>query len=153
MAIDLSTPWVIAQAVPSPEIAHDREGSRFGLRWQVTPFSWSWGVNRRARRWSFFTVLPTRRHSGSTEISFDPEWLHHEGFLVRAAVRSYLPLVDRGEALSLSAASTLWTDGHAYGPGFEIALHTFSGFLGLAFSTATGLRGTTTAYTLVVRVL
>lgn len=153
MAIDLSTAWVVAQAVPSPEIVHDREASHFGLRWQVTPFSWSWGIHRRARRWSLFTVLPSRRHSGSTEISFDPEWIRHEGFLARAALRTYLPLVDRGEALSLSVASTAWSDGHSYGPGFEVALHTMSGFLGLAFSTATGLRATTTAFTLIVRVL
>jgi hypothetical protein len=154
VGLDLSIPWVIAQAVPSPEIVHDREATRFGLRFQVTPFSYSWGLHRHARkRWSTFTVLPTRRHSGSIELSVDPEWLHQAGWLVRGAVRTYLPLVDRGEALSLSAASTIWTDGHGYGPGFEIALHTLSGFLGVGLSTATGLRGTTTAATLIVRVL
>ncbi len=67
----------ILQALPSPEMAFgafrtygdNATASRdletaFGLRWQVTPFVWSWGLHRKVNRFRWFVVDPIARNSG-----------------------------------------------------------------------------------------
>src|SRR4051794_775501 len=64
-----SLAWLVTQLVPSPELAvgrvkhidgagaeSDVTTTAFGLRWQLTPLVWSWGVNRRISRWRYFVV-------------------------------------------------------------------------------------------------
>src|SRR5262245_49472320 len=40
--------WLATQLLPSPELAFTNEGGpRFGMRWQLTPLLYSFGVDRR----------------------------------------------------------------------------------------------------------
>lgn len=154
--------WAVAQAIPSPEIVRDQRqqstgeerDTRFGLRWQVTPFLWSWGLHRRApQRWRVLRVEPTFRQTGSTELWLSPEWLHDGGWIGRGGVRTYFPIWQRGEYVSASVASAAWTDGHRVGPAFEVGLYALAGFLGLELGVATARDRTLTNLTFKVRVL
>ena len=122
-----SLPWMVLQLLPSPElvVGQVRETnasgdsslqtkSAFGLRWQVTPVVWSWGVNRHVARWRFLVVDPLARHSGSIELPLNLEYVlgHVDRLLVRPGVRAYFPLVQRGEYLSASIGTSTRT-----GPG------------------------------------
>src|SRR5262249_17835578 len=73
--------WALPRFLPSPELAFGRQRSlddaghvdrgvstAFGLRWQLTPVLWSFGVHRRQSRWRFFVVDPFARQSGSLEL-------------------------------------------------------------------------------------
>src|SRR5690349_21741442 len=39
--------WLVTQLLPSPEIAAGVDGAAFGLRWQVVPLLYSFGIDRR----------------------------------------------------------------------------------------------------------
>ena len=69
--------WCAIQLVPSPQwslLAHD--GLRFGLRWQVTPVLYSFGINRKLSPWRWFVVEPFVRQVGSAEIFCSPEYVN-----------------------------------------------------------------------------
>ncbi len=141
---------MVAQALPSPE----HTGRSFGLRWQLTPFLHSWGIHRSApRRWRAFVVEPPMRHSGSFELYVSPEWLRDRGWLGRAGVRSYFPIVDRGEALSISIGTSAWFDRGRVGPSLELGAYTLFGVLGLQLTHSPGLARAEWTGTLQVRVL
>lgn len=145
-----SIAWVVTQAIPSPELA----GRTFGLRWQITPFLWSWGIHRNApRRWRAFIAEPAMRHSGSFEIYGTPEWLADRRFIGRAGVRSYFPIAQRGEALSISVGIGAWWDRPHVGPSMEIGAYTLFGFLGLHATHSSQLARAEWTFTLQVRVL
>ena len=69
--------WAITQLVPSPEIAvgGEERGAHVGLRWQVTPLLYSFGVNRRVSPWRAFIAEPMVRQGGSVEAYVSPEWI------------------------------------------------------------------------------
>jgi hypothetical protein len=145
-----SIPWIVTQAIPSPE----HTGRSFGLRWQVTPFLWSWGIHRNApRRWRAFVIEPSMRHSGSFEIYASPEWLRDRGFFGRAGLRSYFPVAERGEALSISIGTNAWYDHGRVGPSVELGAYTLYGFLGVLLTHSPQLVNATWTVTLQVRVL
>jgi hypothetical protein len=124
-------PWTLAQAVPSPQVAFDH-GAAFGLRWQLTPFLYSWGIHRNApRKWRSFVVEPPMRFSGSFELFGGPEWLNGVGWFARGGARSYFPIVDRGEALAVSIGTSVWTNFHRGGPSIELGAHVLFGLLGV----------------------
>ena len=130
-----SIPWILAQAVPSPQIAFTRGSSTFGLRWQVTPYLYSWGVHHNApRRFRLFVVEPSMRHAGSFEFFGGPEWFADRRWLGRAGARSYFPIVDRGEALAMSIATSVWTSKHRFGPSLELGVHFLFGMLGVTLA-------------------
>lgn len=105
----VTVPWLVAQLVPSPEWAFSTDADvHFGLRWQVTPVLWSWGVNRRVTPWRFLVSDPFARQSGSMELFFSPELLRAD-LLWRTGIRSYFPVLARGEYLSVSLGAS-----HAY---------------------------------------
>ena len=110
-------PWLVTQLIPSPELAYGGDTLRYGMRWQVTPLLYSWGINRKLSPWRFFVVEPLVRQSGSIELFFTPEYLFYghgfgDGWLWRSGVRSYFPLVERGDYLSVSVgASEVSLDG------------------------------------------
>ena len=143
--------WIGAQLLPSPEVAVGRvreldatgqselaTKASFGLRWQVSPILWSWGVNRRTSRWRFFVVDPLARHSGSLELSasFEYFWGDVDRAIVRPGVRAYFPLAQRGEYLSASiGTSTYLFDGEAR-VAYEVGVYAFSGLFGVQATVA-----------------
>src|SRR5689334_2785164 len=99
--------WLLTQLVPSPEVVHGDGVTRFGLRWQVTPLLYSFGVNRRVSPWRTLIVEPFVRQSGSIELFAGPEWIPFgrtftDSLLWRVGARSYFPLVEYGDYLSMS---------------------------------------------------
>jgi hypothetical protein len=146
-------PWTLAQVVPSPQVAFGN-GAAFGLRWQLTPFLYSWGIHRSApRKWRSFIVEPPMRHSGSFELFGGPEWLNGVGWFGRAGARSYFPVVDRGEALAISIGTSAWTNGHSGGPSLEIGAHVLFGVFAVLLTQSPRFREGEWIATLQVRVL
>lgn len=142
--------WALAQLVPSPEIVwgntkhigpngevDEQTRSAFGLRWQVTPALWSWGVHRKQPRWRFFVVDPLARHSGSIELATHFEYVggHVDRLLSRPTLRAYLPLAQRGEYLSFSMGTSIYAyDGLRV--AYEAGIYTFAGVVGVQFTYA-----------------
>lgn len=142
--------WAMFQLVPSPEVAIGRQrniepngnvddGARaaFGLRWQLTPVLWSFGVHPSQSRWRYFVVDPIARHSGSLELSTSVEYIggHLDSFLVRPGLRAYLPVVHRGEYLSFS----LGTSVYAYSGlrvAYDVGAYVLSGAVGIQMTVA-----------------
>ena len=127
--------WFLAQLVPSPEVAYGEGTARFGLRWQITPLLYSFGTNRRVRRWRTFVVEPLVRQSGSTEVFFGPEYLARgprfsDGLLWRVGVRSYFPLVERGDYLSVSIGSSFFDLAGQSGVAYEAGAYALFGIVG-----------------------
>jgi hypothetical protein len=144
-----SIAWVVTQGLPSPELA----GRSFGLRWQITPFLYSWGIHRSApRRWRAFIVEPSMRHSGSFELYGSPEWISDRRFIGRAGVRGYFPIAQKGEALSISIGTGIWWDRPTYGDSIDVGVYTLFGVLGLQATHSPRLARAEWTFTLQVRV-
>lgn len=141
-----SLPWTLLQLLPSPElvVGQVREASpsgaserttksAFGLRWQVTPLVWSWGVNRHVSRWRFLVVDPLARHSGSIEVPLNLEYVfgHVDRLLVRPGVRAYLPLVERGEYLSASIGTSTYAYDGKMRVAYDVGAYVLYGIFGV----------------------
>jgi hypothetical protein len=133
--VHITWPWVAAQLVPSPELAVGDGRARFGVRWQVTPVLWSWGIHRGLSPWRFFIAEPFVRQAGSVELFLSPEYFVYgprfvNGMAGRAGVRAYFPLIERGEYLSVSAGgSYLYFDGDS-SAAVEAGAYTLFGIVG-----------------------
>lgn len=126
--------WGLTQLVPSPLLVTGKEHVGGGVRWQVTPLLYSFGIAARPVR-AFF-VSPIARHSGSLELHVSPEWAccapaSSSSWLVRAGLRLYLPLVEHGEQLSWSLGGSYYRAAGGGGAAADLGLYTFSGVLGL----------------------
>jgi hypothetical protein len=145
--------WTVLQLVPSPEVLVWNGAARFAARWQITPLLWSYGINRKLSPWRSFVVEPIVRHAGSIEAYLSPEILAGslapgtERWLLRGGLRSYFPLLAKGDYLSGSVGGALLHAGDRNGPAFDAALHTLAGFFGLraGYCPTPGLRVTTVA--------
>jgi hypothetical protein len=142
--------WAALQLIPSPELAFGRHhhvneqgiidratSTAFGLRWQLSPVLWSFGVHRRQPRWRFFIVDPIARQSGSVELSTSFEYIggHIDAVLVRPGVRVYLPVLDRGEYLSVSLGTSVYRyDGLRV--AYDVGAYILSGFFGVQLTIA-----------------
>ena len=109
--VTITVPWLVTQLVPSPELAYGQDVARFGARWQVTPLLYSWGIHRGLSPWRFLVAEPLVRQSGSIELFATPEYFVYgssfaDGWAFRSGVRSYFPLVEHGEYLSVSAGAS-----------------------------------------------
>ena len=152
----ITLPWAALQLVPSPEAVIWNGKVRSGAGWQLTPLLYSFGSNRRLSRWRSFVVEPIARHAGSIEAYVSPEVLGgavasaSDRWIVRGGLRSYLPLLQRGDYLSASVGGSVFTVGGKTGVGFDAGLHTFGGLLGVraGYSPTPGLRMTTLAFEL-----
>jgi hypothetical protein len=128
--------WLVAQAIPSPLLVIGREHVGGGLRWQLTPLLYSFGIAERPLR--TFYVTPIARHAGSIELHASPEWSccapHGDvSWLLRGGLRLYLPLIEHGEVLSWSFGGSYY---HSLGDrdgGFagDLGLYTLFGVFGL----------------------
>ncbi|EYF03767.1 Hypothetical protein CAP_5197 [Chondromyces apiculatus DSM 436] len=143
-------PWVATQLVPSAEWLVSNAGVRFGARWQVTPLLYSFGIDPRLSPWRVLVAEPIVRHAGSVELYGSPAYLAGGGtlgnrWLLRAGVRAYLPILDRGEYLSMSVGGAALYHRDQAGMAYEAGLYTLFGFLGVQVShvPTPGLRMTT----------
>lgn len=127
--------WSIAQFIPSPEWITSSDGSRFGIRWQVTPLLYSFGINKKLSPLRYFIAEPLVRQSGSVELFFTPEYLNLEDklkdkWLFRGGARLYIPLWQRGEYLSASLAASYYNFNGVNGISYEGGIYLFAGILG-----------------------
>ena len=142
--VAVSLDWAIYQLIPSPEFAVGSERVSFGARWQLTPLLWSFATDSRLSRFRYFIAEPIVRHSGSIELFFSPEYLARparafdERFGFRAGVRSYFGVIERGDYLSLSIASSYYRFAGAEGASYEAGAYVMFGFLGLTFGYSPG---------------
>jgi len=148
-ATDLGTrltwPWLATQLLPSPELAFSSGGApRFGLRWQVTPFLYSFGVDRRVSPFRAFVVEPLLRTSGSLELFVSPEYLSLDGgisdrFGFRSGVRAYFPMIEKGDYLSVSLGTAYVRFGEQESVSYQFGAYILFGFLGFEQSFLPGL--------------
>ena len=123
------------QLVPSPELVVQDDETAFGARWQLTPVLYSFGIHRSQSPWRALVVEPIVRQSGSVELYFSPEYIAlgddlSERFGTRAGLRSYLPVVERGDYLSLSFGTSALRFQGETSVAYEIGAHMLFGFLG-----------------------
>jgi hypothetical protein len=129
--------WVLTQIIPSPEIAVGRNGAsedaHFGLRWQVTPILYSFGISRQLSPWRALVVEPIVRQSGSVELFLTPEIFTGSLWgtpLLRAGIRSYFPLLAKGEELSVSLGTSYTYLAGTSGAAYEAGIYFLYGTLG-----------------------
>ena len=140
----LTLSWVFLQLVPSPELALGNDGALFGLRWQLTPFSYSFGIDRRLSPFRAFVVEPLFRTSGSLEVFFSPEYLALDApesrrFGFRTGVRAFFPVVERGEYVSISLGAAYARFGAVEAATYQVGAYILFGFVGLEQSFAPAL--------------
>jgi hypothetical protein len=132
--------WFVMQAVPSPGVGIGQDGAHLSLAWQVTPILLSWGLDPRLNFLRFFIVEPSYRTSGSIELFVSPEYLGRgpavERWGASGGARATIPLIARGENLSLSLGSGAHVFSGATGVFFEGGVHTLFGMTGLTVKVA-----------------
>jgi hypothetical protein len=125
--------WGIAQLVPSPLVVVGAQHVGGGLRWQVTPLLYSFGISERPLR--AFVVTPIARYSGSVELHASPEWAccapSGNSWILRVGLRTYLPLIEHGEVLSWSFGGSYYRAAGGGGFAGDIGIYTLFGLLGL----------------------
>lgn len=146
---DLSLPmgvalWSVMQLVPSPLIVAEPHAFGGGVRWQVTPFIFSFGVAERPVR--LFVVEPVARHSGGLELYVSPEWTccapgTDSGWLARIGTRLYVPLVGRGESAALSLGASYVYENHRHHAAAELGIWTLSSIVGFTATVAPTMQG------------
>lgn len=127
--------WGVLQLIPSPQWINSSDGYRFGMRWQVTPVLYSFGINKKLSPWRYLISEPLVRQSGSVELFFTPEYLNIESnlkdkWLFRGGGRVYFPLWQRGEYLSASIAASYYNFNGLNGISYEAGIYLFAGVLG-----------------------
>jgi hypothetical protein len=150
--------WFITQLIPSPEVAiGDTEAgdtkAAFGLRWQLTPALWSWGVHRRLSGWRFFVVDPLARMSGSIALEQTFEYIggHVDRVLARPGVKATFPLLHRGEYLAFSMGTSVYTYDSNQFVAHDLGLYALWGTVGLVGTYAPEHRIMTSLITLRIR--
>jgi hypothetical protein len=126
--------WAVVQLVPSPLLVASEEHVGGGMRWQVTPLLYSFGIAERPFR--TFVVAPIARHSGSIELHASPEWAccapgDASSWLVRMGPRLYLPILEHGERLSFSIGGSYHRAAGGGGFAGDVGLYSFNGLFGL----------------------
>lgn len=139
--------WALTQAIPTITLFEDRNESssrlKFGLEWQVIPFSYSFNANKYVSNFNFFFIRPSKRFSGSVETFFEPEYITGnfkyadlKKFMFKTGGRIVLPLMQRGEYFAFSLGAGYYNqktndnrviDGITY----EAGIYTMFGMLGL----------------------
>lgn len=146
--------WAAFQLIPSPEVVIWDGIVRFGVRWQVTPLLYSFGINRKLSPWRGMVLEPSVRHTGSIELYIAPEYVagdvarYPDHWIFRGGLRGYFPILERGEQLSGSIGASLFTAKDKAGAGMDVGVSTFGGFFGLrvGYSPTPGLRMTTITF-------
>lgn len=133
--IHFSWMWGVAQLIPSPEWISTNNEPSFGMRWQITPLLFSFGMNKKLSPWRYFLTDPLARQSGSVEIFFTPEYFStknelKDNWLFRSGLRVYIPIWQKGEYTSLSLASSYYNFNGNNGISYEAGIYLFAGIIG-----------------------
>jgi len=136
--------WGVAQLIPSPLYVASSNRVGGGVRWQITPLVYSFGVAARPVR--AFIIEPVARHTGAIELYGSPEWAccapgDATSFIARAGVRLYLPLIGRGEALTGSVGGSYYRAGDGDGPSVEVGVYALFASVGLTVTVSPRLVG------------
>ena len=126
--------WAAAQLVPSIQWHFpENQDSRFGLRWQVTPLLYSFGINKQVSPWRSLIIEPMTRYNGSAELYIAPEYASDMPvkWTVRAGIRAYYPLYQYGEYLAASLGTSFYDHAEHAGVSIEGGLYIFFGILGM----------------------
>jgi len=147
--------WTVAQLVPSPLLVIGEQHVGGGMRWQLTPLLYSFGIS--ARPWRTFLVSPIARHSGSIELHVSPEWAccapdERSSWLVRTGLRLYLPLLEHGEKLSWSLGGSYYRAAGGGGGSADLGIFTFNGAFGLNVTVSPWLTRRELSTTLTIRI-
>lgn len=148
--------WAATQLVPSPELAFGNDGARFGLRWQLVPFLYSFGIDPRLSPFRAFVVEPLVRTSGSIELFVAPEYLALDDerarrFGFRVGVRAHFPVIEHGDYLSVSIGTSYVRFGEIESASYQVGVYLLFGFLGIEQSLVPGLHEARWISTLNVR--
>jgi hypothetical protein len=145
--------WTAMQLVPSPLFVVGSGNVGGGLRWQVTPFVYSFGVAAKPVR--VFVVEPVARHAGAVELYASPEWAccapTGTSWVGRGGARLYLPLVGRGESLSGSIGTSYYRAAGGDGFSAELGAYALFGTIGLTVTFSPKLEGRETMLALALR--
>ena len=128
--------WVAFQGVPSPELVLAGERVAFGMRWQLTPVLYGFGLYRKVSPWRAFVVDPIARQAGSIGLILEPEYLGigdraAERWLFRAGLSITVPIAERGEALALTLGAGAQIYRGDVGAHVELGLSTAYGAFGI----------------------
>jgi hypothetical protein len=139
----LTLPWLVTQLIPSPEIAAGVDGAAFGLRWQVVPILYSFGIDSRLSPFRAFVVEPLVRTSGSLELFVAPEYLAIEDrlsdrFGFRAGLRAHFPVIERGDYLSVSVGTAYARFKGRESASYQFGVYLLFGFIGFEQSVMPG---------------
>ena len=149
--------WSAAQLIPSPQwITLSGDGTRFGMRWQITPILYSFGINKRLNPWRYIISEPFVRQSGSIELFLSPECLnlddvYESEWLFRGGLRAYFPLLRFGEYLSCSVGSSYYVYNDNSGISYEAGIYFLYGILGIQTTYTPSLPDTPWIFTLRIR--
>jgi len=150
--------WMLLQLVPSPQWTWGTtDAVSFGMRWQLTPVLYSYGVNGNVCPWRFGVVDPVARQCGSVEIFLTPEYISlperfEDRWLFRAGTRAYFPLWQKGEYLSCSLGASFYSWNGQEGMTYEGGAYLFGGFTGIQLSYSPALAGAEWTATFRVRI-
>jgi hypothetical protein len=143
------TTWTIFQTIPSITYFEDRNETtsafKFGLEWQLIPFSYAFNSNKYVSPFQSFYINPVKRFSGSFELYFQPVYIpgNFENtdlgkFMFKTGGRLILPVAHSGEYLSFSVGGGLYhyksADDVLNKPTLEAAAYTFYGILGVKYN-------------------
>ncbi|MEX0602825.1 MAG: hypothetical protein WD295_05760 [Bacteroidota bacterium] len=122
--VSVMSVWLPLQAVPSPTWYGGPEGTAFGFEWEFTPLLYSYGINRQISPWYSFFVEPTARFTGSIELNgavqvFTSK-VGQSYFAFSGHLLGFIPLIERGEHLTLNAGLGLYRIGDRT-PLFKVA--------------------------------
>jgi hypothetical protein len=136
--------WAFAQLVPSPLFVASSDRVGGGVRWQITPLLYSFGVAAKPLR--AFVIEPVARHTGAVELYASPEWAccapgDATSWIARGGARIYAPLIGRGEALAGSLGGSYYRAGDGDGASVEAGLYVLFATLGLTVSVSPKLVG------------
>ncbi len=130
--------WAVTQLVPSPLVAYGSGAAHGGMRWQITPLVFSFGVAARLVR-AFF-VAPIARYSGSLELYGSPEYVGAPngatGWVARFGTRVYLPILGKGESLAWSLGGSYYRASGGDGFALEMGAYVLFGVFGLTVTVA-----------------
>jgi hypothetical protein len=136
--------WMFTQLIPNPlyVASSDRVGG--GVRWQITPFLYSFGIAAKPVR--AFIIEPVARHSGAIELYGSPEWAccapgDETSWIARGGARIYLPLIGRGETLTASLGGSYYRAGGGDGASVEAGLYVLFAMMGITVTVSPRLTG------------
>ena len=142
--------WTLLQVLPSPVFIQDANNTnarvQFAFRWQVTPISISFRVNKYVSPLQFFKINPARRFTGSLEFFVQPEWAmssfkysNFARFGLGAGSRIMIPVKGDGETMAASIGAKYnykkdLVSGNNGFWGVEAGFYAIYGVLGLQFN-------------------